>query len=143
MDFEEVSAANFGRSLEGIGINLLVADVRKSVEFLTTVLGMTAHRVSDDFAIMAYKLQVFQLHSDRTYGAHPLSSLVPETPPRGAGVQFYLFNHDPHTALQRAKDYGATIIEPPREKPHGLYEGTILCPDGYAWSPSMPSTSKA
>jgi hypothetical protein len=39
-------------------------------------------------------------------GAHPLLGLVPETPPRGAGAQFYLFGIDPDAAAARAEARG-------------------------------------
>jgi len=136
MDFETVSADDFGASLTGIGVNLLVRDVRRSAEFLSHVFGMTAHRVSDDFAIMQYQGQVMQLHADRTFGTHPMLGLVPELPPRGAGAQFYLFQSDPDAAVDRAKQIGADILELPTDKPHGLREACILCPDGYVWSPA-------
>lgn len=37
MDYETVAAEDFGKSLRGIGLNLLVLDVRVTVEFLQKV----------------------------------------------------------------------------------------------------------
>ncbi len=136
MDFETISPSDFGQSLRGIGLNLLVRDVRAEVAFLKAVFDMQAHRVSADFAIMPYDDQVFQLHSDGTYSANPLLSLLPETPPRGAGIEIRLYDTDPDAAAARATDLGETILQPPTDKPHGLRECYILCENGYAWVPS-------
>ncbi len=138
MDYETVSPQAFGASLKGIALNLLVRDVRWHVKFLETVFAMRGHRVSDDFAIMAYGGQVFQLHSDATYGSNPLLGLLPETPPRGGGMEIRLYDSDPDVCAARAEAAGGTILQPPTEKPHGLREAYILCRDGYAWVPSRP-----
>ncbi|MBE1281959.1 MAG: glyoxalase [Rhodobacteraceae bacterium] len=138
MDYDSVDAESFGRSLQGIGLNMLVRDVRTEVAFLETVFGMKSHQVSQDFAIMVYGDQVFQLHADGTYSKNPLLSLLPENPPRGAGVEIRLYDTDPDDAVARAKDIGATILQEPSDKPHGLREAYILCSDGYAWVPSRP-----
>lgn len=137
MDFETVNAADFGRSLTGLGLNLLVRDVRSEARFLTEVFGMTAHRLSADFAILTYHGEVFQLHADQTYAANPLLSLLPESGARGAGVELRLYETDPDTAALRARSFeDATILQEPTDKPHGLRECYILCANGYAWVPS-------
>lgn len=111
MDFETVSPEEFGASLRGLGLNLLVRDVKASAAFLERVFGMTAHRVSADFAIM-------------TYG--------------GRGVQIHLFDTDPDPAVARAEATGGMVLARPRAKPHGLVEAFILDPDGYCWVVSRP-----
>ncbi len=138
MDFETVSAEDFGRSLSGIGLNLLVRDVHDEAAFLQAVFGMTAHRLSADFAIMSCGRALFQIHADHTYHAHPLPGLLPENPPRGAGVEIRLYTCDPDDAAARAEAAGGTILQPPTDKPHGLRECYILCGNGYAWVPSRP-----
>jgi len=136
MDFETIDADSFGRSLKGIGLNLLVRDVRAEVVFLETVFAMKAHQVTADFAIVTYADQVFQLHSDGTYSANPLLGLLPENPPRGAGIEIRLYESNPEEAVRRAEEFGATILQHPTDKPHGLREAYILCDNGYAWVPS-------
>ena len=138
MDFDTVSADAFGASLRGLGINILVSDVPRCVDFLTDVFAMNAHQASADFAIMVYQSQVFQLHSDATYAAHPLQALVPENPPRGLGIELRLYDSDPDTAAARAEAMGAMVLQAPSNKPHGLRECAILGPDGYLWVPSRP-----
>ncbi|THH34749.1 glyoxalase [Aliishimia ponticola] len=138
MDFETVSAEAFGASLRGLGLNLLVRDVLGTCKLLETVFDMQAHRKSADFAIVTYGSQVFQLHSDGTYASNPLLGLLPETPPRGAGIEIRLYDTDPDKAVKRAEQAGATILQAPTDKPHGLREAYILDHDGYAWVPSRP-----
>ena len=136
MDYETIAPEEFGRSLTGIGVNLLTPDVRVLARFLQEVFGLSAFRLSDDFAIIPHGGMVMQLHSDGAYGGHPLLGMVPELPPRGAGAQLYLFGIDPDAAAARAQP--DQVIEPPADKPHGLREATILSPEGFAFSPAMP-----
>ncbi len=138
MDYETVSADDFGKSLRGIGLNMLVRDVRRTAAFLQEVFEVGVHRLSDDFAIITYADDVFQLHSDGTYHANPLLGLLPENPPRGAGIEVHFYETDPDAAQQRALARGAVVLQAPTDKPHGLRECYILCDDGYAWIASRP-----
>ncbi|MGC3940498.1 VOC family protein [Roseobacter sp. EG26] len=138
MDYETVSAEDFGKSLRGIGLNLLVRDVRATSAFLQTIFDVGVHRLSNDFAIITYGDEVFQLHSDGTYSANPLLNILPENPPRGAGVEIRFYDTDPDEAVARAQALGAMILQEATDKPHGLREAYILCDDGYAWVPSRP-----
>lgn len=139
MDYDSVGAPEFGAGLRGMGLNLLVRDVGAQVAFLETVFGMKAHQPTADFAIMRYGDQVFQLHSDATYHANPLLGLLPESPPRGAGIEIRLYDTDPDAACARAA--AGTILQPPTDKPHGLREAYILCGNGYAWVASRALVS--
>jgi len=136
MDYDTIDADGFGRGLHGIGLNLLVRDVGAEVAFLRAVFGMRAHQPTADFAIMAYGDQVFQLHSDGTYHSNPLLGLLPENPPRGGGIEIRLYDTDPDATVAVAEAYGGTILQEPKDKPHGLREAYILCENGYAWVPS-------
>jgi predicted enzyme related to lactoylglutathione lyase len=138
MDYETVSPEEFGSALRGLGINILVRDVRAECAFLAEVFGMGIHRKSADFAIVTYGGQIFQIHADGTYHSHPLLGLLPEQPPRGAGLEIRLYDSDPDAAATRAEGFGAVILQPPADKPHGLREACILCENGYAWVPSRP-----
>ena len=139
MDYETVTAGDFGKSLRGIGLNLLVRDVPATCAFLQDVFCFNAHRVSADFAIITAGSAVFQLHSDGTYADNPLLGLLPDNPPRGAGIEIRLYDSDPDAAVSRAQARDAMILQAPRDKPHGLREAYILCDDGYAWVPSRPA----
>lgn len=133
MDYEKVGGAAFGASLRGIGLNLLVRDVSAEVAFLETVFGMKAFQPTAEFAILEYVDQVFQIHSDGTYHSNPLLGLLPENPPRGAGIEIRLYESDPDAACAVAEEAGGTILQAPTDKPHGLREAYILCENGYAW----------
>lgn len=137
MDYETVEADEFGRSLSGLGVNLLSPDVPRLAGFLQTCFGVSVLRLSGDFAILRHGGTLFQLHADATFGAHPALAVVPEMPPRGGGVQLYLFGADPDAACGRAERAGGTVVEPPADKPHGLREATILSPEGFAFSPAI------
>lgn len=138
MDFETVAPEDFGANLHGLGLNILTRDVPGLARGLVDVFEMSAHRITTDFAIMTYGDQVFQLHSDGTFAAHPLLGLLPENPPRGAGIEIRLYATDPDDACAKAEGAGFTVLQPPMDKPHGLRECTLLCQDGYAWVPSRP-----
>lgn len=138
MNFETVDAETFGKSLKGIGLNLLVRNVRAHCAMLETVFDMTVHQPTDDFAIVTYGDHVFQLHADGTYHSNPLLGLLPENGARGAGLEIRLYDTDPEVAVARAEAAGMHVLQPPTDKPHGLREAYLLCPDGYAWVPSRP-----
>lgn len=138
MDYDTVSAADFGAGLRGLGLNLLVRDVAAQARRLQGMFAMVPHRVSKDFAIMRYATAIFQLHADGTYHANPYLAMLPENPPRGAGAELRLYDSDPDAAAAAAPDWDMTVLQPPTDKPHGLREAYLLCPDGYAWVPSRP-----
>ncbi|WP_420861971.1 VOC family protein [Algirhabdus cladophorae] len=140
MDFETVSAEDFGASLTGIGLNLLVRDIATTLAFLDTIFQVKAHRISADFAIVTHEGMVLQLHADGTYHSNPLLGLVPENPPRGGGVEIRLFNVDPDVAATKAHANGHPVLQEATDKPHGLRECYVLDPDGYAWVPSRTLT---
>ena len=83
MELDRIDAAELGRTLSGLGLNLLVRDVPGLAGFLCDVFGMQAHQVSRDFALIDYRGDLFQLHGDHTYHAHPLPGSCPK-PARGA-----------------------------------------------------------
>jgi len=138
MDYQTVKAAEFGASLSGIGLNILVRDVPAEVAFLEAVFAMKGHQVTTDFAILTYHDQVMQLHVDSTYHSNPLLSLLPEAGARGGGAELRLYQTDPDEAAAKAKAYGAHVLQAPMDKPHGLRETCILCENGYAWVASLP-----
>jgi hypothetical protein len=138
MDYDSLPAPEMGHALRAVTVNLLVRDVADQVAFLSACFGMTAHQASADFALMLHAGQPVQLHADHSYAAHPLHALLPETPPRGAGIELRLHEADPDQAVRAAADFPrATVLQPATDKPnHGLREAVILCPNGYAWVPS-------
>ncbi len=138
IDYAEIAADAFGRSLEGFGVNLLVSDVPRCCDFLSAVLEFEVLRQSVDFAILRHREMICQLHADHTYHANPLPSLVPEAGPRGGGAELRLYHLDPDAAEARARAAGSVVLQPTADKPHGLRECYLLDPDGYCWVPSAP-----
>ena len=139
MNYETISADEFGRSLSGVGLNILVKDVHRTVNFLERVFALKSHQVSNDFAIVSHHNHVFQLHADHAYHSHPMINLVPENPPRGSGIEIRLYDCDPDMAVKNAQTCEYQVLEPALTKPHGLREAFIQCHDGYVWCPSRKS----
>lgn len=139
MDYETTPPQTFGLSLTGITVNLLCRDVLREVAFLTRVFGLAVHRTSADFAIVTHGPAILQLHSDATFARHPLYTLLPEAGPRGAGAEIRLHGIDPDAAGHRATRFpDAVLLASAADKPgHGLREAVILCPEGYAFVPSV------
>ena len=138
MDYETLSREAFGASRRGMGLNILVRDVARQVAFLTDVFELEAFQPTVDFAILRYGDQVMQLHVDATYHSNPLLGLVPESGPRGGGAELRFYDTDPDACAARAEIFGAHVLQPPTDKPHGLRETYILCENGYAWVASRP-----
>ena len=136
-DWRELGAEEVGRLLRGFGVNLLVRRVAQSVEFLHSVLRFEVLRQSDDYAMLAHREQLYQLHADSTYAAHPLLAQLPDAGLRGAGIELRLYEVDPDQAEHRARQGGYEVLQTATDKPHGLRECFLLDPDGYCWAPSV------
>ena len=139
MEYETAAAQAFGQSLRGLSVNLLCRDVLREVAFLTGVFGLVAYRASQDFAIVVHGDQPFQLHADGTFASHPLHALLPESGPRGAGIELRLHGVDPDAAAARLGGFpeGMLLQAPTGKLGHGLREAVILDREGYAWVPSV------
>ena len=138
MDYNMVSAEEFGKSLTGLGVNIIVKSPAQTALFLEVVFGLYPNLLSADFALIRYQNDIFQLHSDTSFAAHPSYPLLPENSPRSADIEIRLYNSNPDQPCTQAQAYGYMVLAPATDKPHGLLEATILCPDGYMWVPSHP-----
>lgn len=146
-----MAAADYGRSLRGLSINLLVRDVSRAVAFQRDVLGATCVYSDPDFAVMRWQppgrppdgaaltAAEWMLHADHTYGDHPLLGLTGDGAIRGAGIELRLHGCDPDAAVARAEAAGHTVLAAASDKPHGLREAYIADPDGYVWVPDVPT----
>ncbi len=132
-----LSAADYGRSLRGLGFNLLVSDVPRAVRFAVEVLGATSFFDNQRFAAMKLNGGEFMFHADETYRNNPLSGLVNGIEGRGAGVELRAYGCDPDAAEANARKGGWTVLAGSADKPHGLRECVILDDDGYAWVPGI------
>ncbi|MGH6933071.1 MAG: VOC family protein [Dongiaceae bacterium] len=137
-----MSADDYGRSLRGLTINLLVRDVAKSAAFQQDVLGASVVYADADFAVVRRSLlggEVdWMLHADHTYGSHPLLGMTGDNALRGVGVELRLHGVDPDAAVAAARRHGAYVLAAAADKPHGVREAFIADPDGYMWVPDVP-----
>lgn len=132
----------YGRSLRGLGINLLVRDTTRTVAFARDVLGLTIVYADPDLAVLRHGEHEWMVHADHTYDSHPLLPRTRVAALRGGGVELRVHDTDPDVAAAAAREHGYEVLEPPDNKPHGLREAYILDADGYVWVPDMPSLSK-
>ena len=136
-DFDPQDGEQVGRALEDFGINLLVSSIHRSVAFFESVFEFGVVSASTDYALLVFRQRYYQLHADHTYSDNPLPSLLPETGPRGGGVELRLFDVDPDQAERRARANDYVVLMETADKPHGLRECFLLDPDGYCWVPSV------
>ncbi len=137
-----MAADAYGRSLRGMGVNLLVREVARSVAFVTEVLALDLVYADADFAVLRYGNregggQDVILHADHSYAEHPLLALTGDGALRGAGVELRLYGIDPNAAEARARTRGDAVFAATQDKPHGLRECYLADPDGYIWVPGI------
>ena len=65
-----VSPPVYGRSLRGLGVNMLVRDTARTVAFARDVLGLTIVYVDADLAVLRHGEHEWMAHADHTYDAH-------------------------------------------------------------------------
>jgi len=131
-------ADEYGRSLGGLSVNLLVRSVPEAVRFQRDVLGASVVYADPDFAVVRGWGGEWMLHADHTYAGHPMRERAGDGLPRGAGVELRLHGADPDEAARRARAAGFVVLAGPDDKPHGLREAHILDADGYIWVPDRP-----
>lgn len=132
-------APDYGRSLAGLGVNLLVEDVERAIAFERAVLGAEPVYADPDFAVMRGHGAEWMLHADHTYDRHPLRRRTAESRTRGSGLELRLHGCDPDQAEAAALAAGYEVLASAADKPHGLREAYIVDPDGYVWVPDIPT----
>ena len=131
-------APQYGHSLKGLTLNLLVRDINRSLEFQTRVLGVEVVYSDPDIAVLRGYGTEWMLHADHTYLENNLYDLVAELPVRGLGVEIRLHGCDPDQAEKRASDLGYSVLAGSLDKPHGLRECYLVDDDGYTWIADVP-----
>ncbi len=129
-------APAYGRSLEGLTINLRVRDVDKALPFHREVLGAEVVYADPDFAVLRRGDIEWMLHADHTYSDHPLHGSLDLA--RGIGAELRLHGRDPDEAEAAARRLGYTVLDGAADKPHGLREAYLIDADGYLWVPDVP-----
>ena len=133
-----MSAADYGRTLSGLSLNLIVRDVARSVPFYTSVLELRLLYSDEDFAAFERDGVKLQLHADHAYAGMPWASLLREHGRRGLGAEVRILGIDPDAAQQRARDGGFTVAVPVRDWPHGWRDCLLEDPDGYTFAVGLP-----
>ena len=132
-------ADEYGHSLTGLSLNLLVEDVGKSLDFQRRVLDAEVVYGDPDFAVVRGYGAEWMLHADHTYDRHPVRIAAAAAGQRGAGAEIRLHGCDPDRAEQAAIDNGYEVMASAMNKPHGLREVFLVDPDGYLWVPDIPA----
>src|SRR5439155_1132165 len=82
-----VTAGDYGRTLKGLSLNLLVRDIDRSLPFYTEVLGFRDLHHDPDFAALERDGVNLVLHADHTYAAQPWAPRLVEQGKRGFGAE--------------------------------------------------------
>lgn len=138
-----MAADEYGRQLPQFSVNLIVADVSRSVAFYKNVLHTKQVYSDVDFAALEVSGLKFMLHADHTYNHHPWYARLVQTPRRGLGAELRLFGVNPDDVEARAKQHGARLLQPATDKPHGWRDVIVEDPDGYAWAVGLPTAKNA
>jgi catechol 2,3-dioxygenase-like lactoylglutathione lyase family enzyme len=131
------TADEYGRSLAYFTVNLLVRDLHRSVAFYREVLGAVVTYADADFAALRLKELEFMLHADHAYDHHAWFADLARGERRGLGAELRLFQTDPELIESRARKFGATILQPSQDMPHGWRDVIVADPDGYTWAVGM------
>jgi catechol 2,3-dioxygenase-like lactoylglutathione lyase family enzyme len=133
-----MSAAEYGRTLAGLSLNLIVRDVAGSLPFYTGVLGLRAQYSDPDFAALEGGGVRIQLHADHAYEGMPWSARLAESGKRGLGAEIRILGLDPDAAERRARDAGFHVLVPTKDWPHGWRDCVLEDPDGYTFAVGTP-----
>ncbi len=86
-----MSPPEYGRTLTGLTVNLIVRDVQASLPFYTEVLGLKALYSDPDFAALEGGAVRMMLHGDHTYDRfEPEVARLAVAGKRGAGAEIRL-----------------------------------------------------
>ena len=132
-----MSGKEYGQSLHGLTLNILVRDIQTALAFQRDVLGARVIYADPDFAVCSGYGSEWMLHADHTFERHPMGANT-FAHPRGGGVEFRLHGCDPDQAEAAARQLGFEILSPATDKGHGLREVYIRDMDGYIWVPDVP-----
>ena len=133
-----MSAGEYGRQLPRFSVNLVVADIKRSVAFYRDVLGAKEIYSDPDFAALELAGQQFMLHADHAYDHHPLYARLGQPGVRGTGAELRVLGVDPDALEARAKAAGATILKPATDFAHGWREVMVADLEGYIWAVGVP-----
>lgn len=127
-------------------ITLAVDDLERSLRFYRDGLGLktpgvTGTEFAGDEKTPAGAVAMFDLHGGLILALYPHSELAKDAaiPMQSATIGQFSIGHivarreDVDAVLEQAKAAGATVTEPPHERPWGIYSGYFRDPDGHLW----------
>jgi hypothetical protein len=125
-------------------VTLAVADLERSLAFYREGLGLqspgvTGEQYVGDEQNAAGEVVMFELEGGLILALYPHlakdANIDPREPGPGAFSlgQLVASREDVDAILTRAERAGATITEPPRERPWQIYSGYFRDPDGHLW----------
>lgn len=127
-------------------ITLAVSDLDRALEFYREGLGLESPGVigtefAGDDTNPAGAAAMFQLEGDLILSLYPRTELakdanVPFGPPKTGEFSIghaVASKADVDELLAQAERAGATVGDPPRERPWGIYSGYFRDPDGHLW----------
>jgi catechol 2,3-dioxygenase-like lactoylglutathione lyase family enzyme len=130
-----LSPVEYGRTLVGLSVNLIVRDVAASTPFYSDVLQLRRLYSDADFAAFEGEGNVrVQLHADHTYERMPWAERLRDAGKRGLGAEIRILGIDPDAAERRAREKGFGVLAPTKDWPHGWRDCVLEDPDGYAYA---------
>ena len=129
---------DYGHTLRGLTINLLVREVDAALAFQRGVLDAEAVYADRNFAVVRKGAAEWILHADHAHSDHPLGASLGVGLASGVGAEIRLHGRDPDAAGAAARRRGYSVLDGATDKPHGLREAYILDPDGYLRVPDIP-----
>ena len=133
-----MTGAQYGASLRGLTVNLLVREIERAHPFHAEVLGAETVYRDPDIAVYRHGDAEWLLHADHTYDGHPLHATLSADLHRGVGAELRLHGRDPDAAEAAARRLGFDVVEGAADKGHGLREAYLMDADGYLWVPDTP-----
>jgi catechol 2,3-dioxygenase-like lactoylglutathione lyase family enzyme len=126
-------------------VTLAVDDLERALAFYRGLgwhsPGIVGTEFKGDATNAAGDVAMFRLHSGLILSLYPRSELAKDAnlPVQPAVSGGFSLGHavasgaEVDTVLAKAEAVGATITEPPRERPWGIYGGYFRDPDGHLW----------
>lgn len=134
-----MSARDFGRTLEGLTLNLIVREVAKSLPFYRDMLGFEVLYSDPDFAALRGHGTTLQLHADHTWEAMPWAPWLARPGPRGLGLEVRILGVNPDVAEARARELGFRVHLSTRDSAGiGWRECYLEDFDGYVFAVGVP-----
>ena len=129
-----MTAAEYGRTLQGLSVNLIAREIERSLPFYCDVLGFRVVYSDPDFAALERDGIRVQLHADHTYEKMPWAPRLADPGKRGLGAEIRILGIDPEAAERAARAGGFGVLVSTRERGHGWREVVVEDPDGYVFA---------